>query len=122
MSRVRCLYCDAENDAVQSAGYCETCGKKLPPASLAHKRREPARHDPAGVAVPDEERRPRSQASGWLFTIAILQLIAAGLLLILAPFVRREPLPADFIPNVILYNGVLFVVLIALGWLTRSKV
>ncbi len=122
MSRVRCLYCDAENDAVQSAGYCEGCGKKLPPASLAHKRREPALHELAGTRMLDEERKTSSRTSRLLFTLAILQLLGAGALLILLPLMRREPLPADFMPNLILYSGAVFVVLAALGWWARAKV
>jgi len=122
MSRVRCLYCDAENDAVQSAGYCEGCGKKLPPASLAHKRRAPALHDPAGVRAVDEKRRTNGRISHLLFTIAILQLLGAGALLLLLPVVRREPLPAEFMPNLILYSGAGVVVLASLGWWARSRV
>src|SRR6185437_8506254 len=83
MSRVRCLYCDAPNDAVQSAGFCENCGKKLPPASLAHERHAPVLHERPHTLTPDLERTPRQQASAWLFTAALVNLVGCGALVVL---------------------------------------
>jgi hypothetical protein len=121
MSRVRCLYCDAENDAVQSAGYCERCGKKLPPASLAHKRREPALHESPTVAATPVERAPQP-ASAWLYTAGIVNLLGCGGLVVLGPLlVPREQLHADFIPNLLLVGVVVLLTFAGLGWWARRQ-
>ncbi len=122
MSRVRCLHCDAENDAVLSSGYCESCGKKLPPASLAHKRREPILHDRASVLPSEAERKPRHQASAWLFTAGIVNLVGCGGLMVLGSLlVPREQLKAEFIPDLLLVSVVVLGVFAALGWWARSQ-
>jgi hypothetical protein len=122
MSRVRCLYCDTENDAVQSAGFCESCGKKLPPASLAHKRREPTLREPAGGLPPEPERGLKQPASGLLFTAAVLHLVGCGALVVLGPLVvPQERLPADAIPHLILHSVAVVVALAGLGWWARYQ-
>jgi hypothetical protein len=122
MSRVRCLFCDAENDAVQSSGYCESCGKKLPPASLAHKRRDPLPQDRAGVLPAEIERTPQQQASAWLFTAAIVNLVGCGGLIVLGSLlVPREQLKGDFIPDLLLVSVVVLLSFAALGWWARSR-
>ena len=122
MSRVRCLYCDAENDAVASAGYCEGCGKKLPPASLANKRREPMLHERPGSLAPDPAAAPPQQASAWLFTAALVNLIGCGGLIVLGPLVvAREQLPADFIPDLTLVGVAVLLALAGLGWWARRQ-
>jgi hypothetical protein len=122
MSRVRCLYCDVENDAVQSAGFCENCGKKLPPASLAHKRREPVLHERSGALPPEIERTPPQQASAWLFTAAIVNLLGCGGLIVLGPLlVRREQLNAEFIPELLLVSVTVLLSFGALAWWARGS-
>jgi hypothetical protein len=122
MSRVRCLYCDAENDAVASAGYCEGCGKKLPPASLANKRREPMLHDRPASLAPYPTAAPTPQASAWLFTAALVNLIGCGGLIVLGPLVlAREQLQADFIPELMLVGVAVLLALAALGWWARRQ-
>ncbi len=120
MSRVRCLYCDADNDAVQSAGYCEGCGKKLPPASLAHQRHESVSHERAAVPASDSERTPSQQPSAWLFSAALVNLIGCGGLIVLGPLlVSREQLKADFIPDLLLIGVAILLIFLALGWWAR---
>jgi hypothetical protein len=121
MSRVKCLFCDAENDAVQTAGYCEGCGKKLPPAAQAHRRRLSGLYE-AGTSASDLEQRPVTPASGWLFTAAILHLIGCGVLVVVGPLVvSRERLPAEFLPNLILVGAAVLLVLAGLGWAARYQ-
>jgi hypothetical protein len=122
MSQVRCRFCDAENDAVQSAGYCDVCGKKLPPASLAHKHRDPVLHDRSGALVVVSERTPQQQASAWLFTAAIVNLVGCGALIVLGSLlVPREQLKGDFIPDLLLVGVMVLLVFAALGWWARSQ-
>src|SRR5262245_8981422 len=111
MSRVRCLSCDTENDAVQSAGYCENCGRKLPPASLAHKRREPILHErPSALASPSE-RPAQPQASAWLLTAAVVNLLGCGALIVLGPLLLgNKEVKANFIPNLLLISVVVLLV------------
>lgn len=122
MSRVRCLSCDAENDAVQSAGYCERCGKKLPPASLAHQRRDPALFErPTATAMP-VERTPPQPASGWLFTAALVNLLGCGGVIVLGPLLLpRESIKADFIPDQLLVGVIVLLVFAGLGWWARRQ-
>ncbi|HEY7308997.1 MAG TPA: hypothetical protein VH643_06465 [Gemmataceae bacterium] len=120
MSRVRCLYCDTENDAVQSVGFCESCGKKLPPASLAHERHPPILHATPHAAAPDLERTPRQQASAWLFTAALVNLVGCGALVVVGSLlVPREHLKAEFIPNLLMVSVVVLLVFGGLGWWAR---
>jgi hypothetical protein len=120
MSRVRCLYCDSENDAVQSAGFCENCGKKLPPASLAHERHQPVLHErPQGV-TPELERTPPPQASAWLFTAALINLVGCGALVVVGSLlVPREHLKAEFIPDLLMVSVVVLLTFGGLGWWAR---
>src|SRR5579885_1578524 len=113
MTIVRCLYCDAENDAAATSGYCDGCGHKLPPASLARRRRLYA----AGPGAAEEEDRPRParQAANLLFSVAVLQVVAGGLLLILGPL-AAEQVTADFLPRVITGSVVLLLLFAGLGW------
>jgi hypothetical protein len=122
MSRVRCLFCDVENDAVQSAGFCESCGKKLPPASLANKRRDPLLRESVGIATPSTEYRPPTPASGWLFTAALVNLVGVGALIVLGSMVvPREQLKADFIPDLLMVSVMVLLVFSALAWWARSQ-
>ena len=122
MSRVRCLSCDTENDAVQSAGYCESCGKKLPPASLAHKRREPILHERPDVLVSPTERPPQQQASAWLLTAALVNLLGCGALIVLGPLLLwHKQVKADFIPNLLLIGVVVLLVFAGLAWWARRQ-
>jgi hypothetical protein len=103
-------------------GYCEGCGKKLPPASLAHKRREPILHDRAGVAAPDPERALAPPASAWLFTAAIVNLLGCGGLVVLGPLlVPREQLKADFIPDLLGVSVAVLLAFATLGWWGRRQ-
>ena len=122
MSRVRCLYCDVENDAVQSAGFCDNCGKKLPPASLAHKRREPMLYERVGALPPEVESTPSQQASAWLFTAGLVNLVGCGALIVLGPLlVPREQVNAEFIPELLLISVAVLLSFAGLGWWARSR-
>jgi hypothetical protein len=118
MVTVKCLYCDADNDPLATGGYCDACGKRLPPAAQFRSRR-----GPGGSLVGDQKDEevaasPRSRSSEALFTIAALQLIAGGLFLVLAPVVATK-LPDDFFPRLMLLAIPPVVLLGALGWAAR---
>ncbi len=113
MARVQCVQCGMENDPLAAAGYCEGCGKKLPPERSSSSVRVPGDE---GYQAPDlrnrdrDERRPprlsyhddldvskgadevaqaeqaaRKNASGTLFAIAVLQLVCNSIVLLAAP-------------------------------------
>ena len=122
MSRVRCLYCDAENDAVQSAGFCENCGKRLPPASFANKRREPIVTDRTGALTPEFERPPAQQTSAWMLTAALVNLIGCGALVVIGPLlVAREHLKAEFIPELLTVSVAVLGSFAGLSWWARRQ-
>jgi hypothetical protein len=76
----------------------------------------------AGVAVQDLERRPAPQASAWLFTAAIINLLGYGALIVLGPLlVSREQLKADFIPDLLLIGVMVLLVFAGLAWWARSQ-
>jgi len=122
MSRVRCLSCDTENDAVQSAGFCENCGKKLPPAAQAHGRHDPMRHDRAGTLSAPMERTPPQPASAWLFTAALVNLLGCGGLIVLGPLLLpRQQLKAEFIPDLLLVGLAVLFAFALLAWWARWR-
>src|SRR6185437_5374809 len=89
---------------------------------LAHKRREAVVPDRASGLPPEIERTPRQQASAWLFTAAIVNLVGCGGLIVLGSLlVPRERLKADFIPDLLLVSVVVLLVFAALGWWARSQ-
>ncbi|MHB1423559.1 MAG: hypothetical protein ACYC3I_10265 [Gemmataceae bacterium] len=122
MSRVRCRYCDVENDAVQSAGFCDNCGKKLPPAAQAHGRREPMRHEAGGALSAQVERTPPQQAPAWLFTAAIVNLLGCGGLIVLGPLLLpRQQVKAEFIPDLLAVSVAVLVIFAGLAWWARRR-
>jgi hypothetical protein len=109
MILVKCLYCDADNDPQQTAGYCDACGKKLPPASGFRRRRAAG----GGEETIQEAARPRRQTAEAVFTAAVLALIGGGLFLVLGPVLLSRA-PERFAPAVMLltvlgtaWNGLL---------------
>ena len=94
---VKCLYCDADNDPRATGGYCDACGKKLPPAA-AFRGRRPAGESGAEVVV-GAEPAPRRVTAEALFTAAILSLVGGGLFLVLGPLLFGE-VPQHFAPAV----------------------
>jgi hypothetical protein len=115
MSIVRCLYCGAVNDAATTAGFCESCGHKLPPASLARRRRIVSPDTPGGADGENPSRTVRGTAS-LFFSAAVLVVVAGGLLLVLGPLLAPAPVTTAFLPGVI-GGSVLGMLLFAgLGW------
>jgi hypothetical protein len=112
--KVKCLYCDAENDPVATSGYCDSCGKKLPPASAF-------RHGPHSYGTTDTEPEyapsPARRTSEALLTIAVLHLIAGGLLLVLGPVFLAGV--KDYLPSLILMALPSGVALLGLAWVAR---
>lgn len=121
---VKCLYCDADNDATATGGFCESCGKKLPAAAMVKPRRT------LGGDVPDEpgEKAPlpaQSKAiSEGLFAAAILYVFGGGAFLILASPVYAwlsVPFGKDdaFGPHVVSWTVLPALLVAALGVLAR---
>jgi hypothetical protein len=122
MSRVRCLFCDVENDAVLSAGYCENCGKKLPPAAQAHGRHEPIYHQRSGLSPTPSELAPPQPASAWLYSAAIVNLLGCGALIVVGPLlVPRERIKSEFIPDLLLIGVAVLAVFAGLAWWARRR-
>jgi hypothetical protein len=111
MLSVKCLHCDADNDPRQTGGYCDSCGKKLPPASGFRSRRS-ERPDSIEETL-SESVRPRRQTAEAIVTAAVLALVGGGMFLVLGPvFLSR--VPEEFAPAIMLltvlgmvWNGML---------------
>jgi hypothetical protein len=97
MVLVKCLHCDADNDPRQTSGYCESCGKKLPPASAFRSRRS-GEAATLGETI-QEIVQPRRRTAEALFTAGVLWLICGGLFLVLGP-VFLPSVPPLFAPVV----------------------
>src|ERR1700722_12630872 len=97
MVSVKCLYCDADNDPRQTAGYCDSCGKKLPPASSFRSRR--TEYGDLSSDGPEEVVGAGGGPAEALFTAAVLWLICGGLFLVLGPVFLRS-VPVLFVPLV----------------------
>ncbi len=95
---VKCLYCDLENDARQTAGYCDNCGKKLPPTAGFSGRRD---YTEGTTDRPEELAPTRRRVSEALLTAAVLWLFVPLVMLttvlgmawyaLLAWWARRQP-------------------------------
>jgi hypothetical protein len=118
---VKCLYCDADNDALSTGGFCESCGKKLPSSAMIKPRRT------LGGDVPDEpgERAPlpkQSKAvSEGLFAASILCVFAGGAFLVLASPVYGwlSKVPEHFGPYVLSWTLLPALVVAVLAVLAR---
>jgi hypothetical protein len=118
---VKCMYCDADNDAVSTGGYCESCGKKLPSSALMKPRRTLGGDAPETPGRPYSEPLPprnRSVSEG-LFATAIVHLFAGGLFLILGGYLYSPEPPKDFAPNVLSWAILPTLLIAALGVLAR---
>jgi hypothetical protein len=99
MLTVKCLVCDVDNDPRATGGFCENCGKKLPPAAAFRSRRTA---DPGTAAAEEpvvDRSPPRQRASEAVLTATVLGLIGGGLFLVLGP-VFFTNLPPWFLPAV----------------------
>jgi hypothetical protein len=85
MTAVQCLHCKASNDPIETAGYCEECGRKLPVNDLGRDafafRDESYR--PARRGDSPEMARAKTRASNTLFVIAVLQVLSGLLMFVL---------------------------------------
>jgi hypothetical protein len=117
MVSVKCLYCDADNDPIASSGYCERCGKKLPPAAAFRSRR----HGAVGTTdEPTAEPSVRQRTTEALLSVTVLQLIGGGLFMVLGPvFLAR--VPESFLPLLLLLTVPPVAVLGLLSWLSRRR-
>jgi hypothetical protein len=116
MVTVKCLSCDADNDPQATGGYCEACGKRLPPAASYTSARRPRAHlGETDNVLPG----PRSRASEALFLILVVQLLAGGLFLVLGPVVFGERLPHDYLSLLMWFTVPPVLLLGALAYLAR---
>jgi hypothetical protein len=115
---VKCMYCDAENDALATGGFCESCGKKLPASAMVRPRRSII----GGMAVGEEEPAPvtrqRSAVVEGLLVAAVIHLVAGGLFLILGPMLFRQ-VPERFGPYVLSWTVFPTLAIGGLAWLAR---
>jgi hypothetical protein len=118
---VKCVYCDVDNDALSTGGFCESCGKKLPSSAMVKPRRT------LGGDAPEEpgERSPlphKSKAvSEGLFAAGLIYLFAGGAFLILASpvYTWLHEVPAHFGPSVLSWTLLPALLVALLGVLAR---
>jgi hypothetical protein len=109
VARVTCYHCGVENDVEATAGYCDSCGKKLPSPTAFRDRQDrdagnpdPVESEPqrgewdAGVRdyadrdfrlhePTEEQKAARKQAAGTLFAVAGLQVVCGVTVGVAAP-------------------------------------
>lgn len=114
---VKCLYCDVENDALETSGFCENCGKKLPNWAAVRTRHAMATtHHGEPVATP----AARSRVADALFATAVVQLGCGGLFLVLGPALI-SPVPTTFLTTVVAWTVVPTLTFALLGVWARSQ-
>jgi hypothetical protein len=91
---VKCLYCDVENNATLTGGYCENCGKKLPPTATLRPRRTIAGIETAPDA-PAPVPRYRAAVREALIVAAVVHLVLGGVFLIVGPW-SYDQVPEQF--------------------------
>ncbi len=114
---VKCLYCDTDNDARQTAGYCDNCGKKLPPTAGFSGHRD---YTEGTTDRPETLAPARRRVSEALLTAAVLWLICGGLFLVLGP-VFLSAVPSMFVPLVMLTTVLGLAWYALLGWWARRQ-
>ena len=94
---IECPFCHIGNDPDATAGFCETCGRKLPHSDMYTTRSGRRRREVvSGDEVPTPSKLQTPEA---LFTAAVLCLILGGGFLVIGPvFLRR--VPEFFLPAV----------------------
>lgn len=116
--RVVCLYCDVENDALETAGYCDNCGKKLPNSAMIRTRRAISSGSSGEELAPVQSTRS-PVADAFLIT-AVVQLFCGGVFLIVGPALI-SPVPESFLVTTILWTMVPAIVFMALSLLARVQ-
>jgi hypothetical protein len=81
---VKCLYCDVDNDALATGGFCESCGKKLPSSARHTPPPTLAAHTPPAPGEPPPLPKTSRAVSEGLFAASILSVFAGGAFLVLA--------------------------------------
>jgi hypothetical protein len=95
---VECPFCHSSHDPEQTAGFCDTCGRRLPQSAAYTKQHKKQRV----LRESDEPAGPRSKYPivEALFTAAVLRLILGGGFMVLGPAVLRQ-VPTFFLPAVL---------------------
>jgi hypothetical protein len=117
---VKCLYCDADNDATATGGYCEACGKKLPASAMVRPRRTIEGIETTPDSGPAPVPRQRAVVSEALLVAAVVHLVGGGMFLILGPMLYHE-VPARFAPHVLSWTILPTLVVAGLAWLARHQ-
>jgi hypothetical protein len=117
MVSVKCLYCDADNDPIANAGYCDSCGKKLPPAAAFRSRHT---GEAGSTDGPDPIAGPGRRTSEALLGVAVVQLVAGGLFLILGPLLLTKS-PDNFFPKVLFRTVPPVIAFAVLSWLAQRR-
>lgn len=100
MPSVKCVHCETENDPVETAGYCDSCGKKLPGIYVPSKPAFPAKDESAAEQTsPGPGRRGLPSIISILMgTVALLFALAVPLSFVMGRgiFVLLLPVAALF--------------------------
>ena len=116
---VKCLYCDADNDATATGGFCEGCGKKLPASATVRPRRTTA-----GIETTDSGPAPlpphRAVVCEALIVAAVVHLVFGGGFLILGGMLFAK-VPEKFGPAVLCWTILPTLVVGGLAWLARYR-
>jgi hypothetical protein len=117
---VKCMYCDTDNDATATGGFCEGCGKRLPRSAMVRPRRTVAGLEttPESTAAPLPPQR--SAVSEALLVGAVVHLVAGGGFLVVAGMFFHE-VPARFGPTVLCWTLLPTILLGGLAWLARYR-
>jgi hypothetical protein len=112
--RVKCLYCDVENDALETSGYCENCGKKLPNSAMIRTKKAIATGAGGEEAV--APLATRSRIAEAFYATAVLA--CGGLFLVLGPALFSK-VPETFLVTVMAWTMAPTITLALLGLWAR---
>jgi hypothetical protein len=117
---VKCMYCDTDNDATATGGFCEGCGKRLPRSAMVRPRRTIAGLE----TTPDSTAAPlppqRAVVSEALTVGAVVHLVVGGGFLVVGGLLFRE-VPARFGPTVLSWTLLPTVLVVGMAWLARYR-
>jgi hypothetical protein len=115
---VKCMYCDTDNDATATGGFCEGCGKRLPRSAMVRPRRTIE-----GLETSPENAAPLPRARSIVFealmVAAVVHLVVGGVFLIVGGLLFHE-VPEHFGPTVLSWTLVPTLVVVGLAYLARG--
>jgi len=123
---VECPFCHTKGDPAVTAGYCDSCGRRLPVSAAYTSNKRGRRLTGDHSDAPSDGGLGRQRTAGVLLTATVLRLVLGGGFLVLAPvFLAKTGLSEQqqqwFLPALMAFTAAGTALYAVLAWLaTRA--